>query len=97
MPDLSRLYTEHADEGLRIIGVSIDEDRKALQRFLRKQAPSYPVAHDDGEAAAWMEWKVPAIPALFLLDGEGQIVAQWSGEVPLAEVRTRVETLLSAD
>jgi thiol-disulfide isomerase/thioredoxin len=97
MPELSQLYSEHADAGLRIVGVSIDEDRKALERFLRKQAPSYPIAHDDGETAAWMEWKVPAIPALFLLDSQGQIVAQWSGEVPLGDVRSPVVELLVSD
>ena len=97
MPELSQLYREHQAAGLRIVGISIDEDRKALERFLRKQAPDYPIAHDDGEVAAWWEWKVPAIPALFLLDAQGNIVAQWSGEVPLSDVRARVEALLAGN
>lgn len=95
MPELEALYEEHADNGLRVLGISIDEDSKALRRFLAKRAPNYPVAHDDDEEApAWWAWQVPAIPALFLVDGEGQVVAQWAGEADMDEIRQEVDALL---
>jgi len=77
MPTLSRL---HEEGRVRVIGVSIDEDAGALRKFLRRKAPSYPVAHDTGDDPAWWAYRVPAIPAAFLLDGEGQVVAQWGAD-----------------
>ncbi len=77
MPTLSRLHQERADEGFRVVGISIDEDREKLEKFLKKRAPEYPVVHDGGDDPAWWAFRVPAVPATFLLDADGQIVDQW--------------------
>jgi glutathione peroxidase-family protein len=37
---------------------------------------------------------VRSVPAMFLVDAQGSIVAQWSGEVDLDQVTERVEALL---
>lgn len=76
MPTLSAL---HAEGEVRVVGISIDEERGTLDRFLRKKAPDYPVVHDGGDDPAWWAFRVPAIPAAFLLDTEGRIIAQWGG------------------
>lgn len=94
MPALSRLFEERADEGVRVVGISIDEDRSKLDSFLRKKAPAYPVVHDDGEDPAWWAYRVPAIPSAFLIDATGQIVAQWGADLTEEAVRQAVDDLL---
>ena len=94
MPELEALHREFAGDGFRVVGVSIDEERTALDSFLARRPVGYPVVHDGGEDPAWWQFRVPAIPAAFLLDAEGNIVAQWSGEIDGAELRAAVRQLI---
>jgi thiol-disulfide isomerase/thioredoxin len=97
MPELDALARDFADDGFGIVGVSIDEDRDDLESFLERRPVDYAIVHDGGEDPAWWKFRVPAIPAAFLLDAEGRIVAQWNGEIDTDELRTRVEELVAKD
>lgn len=97
IPELEQLARDFADEGLRVVGVSIDEERKDLDAWLARRPVAYPIVHDGGDDPAWWKFRVPAIPAAFLLDAEGRIVAQWNGEVDAAAVRAAIEALVDAD
>jgi len=97
MPALEELAGEFEDAGLRVVGVSIDEERGKLDAFLERRPVGYPIVHDGGDDPAWWQFQVPAIPAAFLIDAEGQVIAQWSGELDLDEVRAEIEKLVSAD
>jgi thiol-disulfide isomerase/thioredoxin len=96
IPELEQLNRDLGDD-LRVVGVSIDEKREDLDKFLARRPLSYPVVHDGGDDPAWWQFRVPAIPAAVLLDGEGQIVAQWNGKVDPAAVRQAVEAVLADD
>ena len=51
-----------------------------------------------GEDAGVGRVRVKAVPAAFLIDREGRIVAQWTGlPANRKEVETKVEDLLKAD
>lgn len=70
MPELDRLYRRHHDEGLDIIGISMDEaaDREAALAFVRDFA--YPVAmQQDADFRAF--GRIWAIPLLFVIDRHG--------------------------
>ena len=96
MPALEDLHRDFGGD-LRVVGVSIDEKREELERFLSRRPLAYPVVHDGGDDPAWWQFRVPAIPAAFLLDGNGDIVAQFSGEVDPAALREAVEALVATD
>ena len=97
MPELEQLSREFADDGLRVVGVSIDQDLEDLERFLQRRPVGYAIVHDGGDDPAWWNFRVPAIPAAFLLDGEGAIVAQWSGRIDPSDVRSAIESLGATD
>jgi thiol-disulfide isomerase/thioredoxin len=97
IPALEDLDRDFGEEGLQVVGVSIDEDRKTLENYLERRAVAYPLVHDGGEDPAWWSFRVPAIPAAFLLNTEGEIVAQWSGRIDMHAVRGSVRSLLDAD
>jgi len=99
MPELSAVHERWADRGFTVIGISIDEDReKEVKRFLEKTQVTYPIAIDDRTAPAWSDYLVKAVPAAFLVDTQGRIVAQWTGRtVDVAELEARLAELLTAD
>jgi thiol-disulfide isomerase/thioredoxin len=99
MPELSALQTKLAGRGFTVLGISIDEDReKEVKRFLKKTPVTYPIAIDAKAAPAWMDYRVKAVPAAFLVDRDGKIVAQWTGRtVDAAELEARLADLLKVD
>ncbi|MBZ0213810.1 MAG: TlpA family protein disulfide reductase [Nitrospirae bacterium] len=82
-PTLNELRKTYADRGFETLFVSIDQDKKALDRYLAGKPFDGPVVHaTDGR---WSEWDVTSVPAMFLVR-DGQIVAQWTGETPKAKL-----------
>jgi hypothetical protein len=52
---------------------------KPVRRFLASRRIGHPAALDAGPSPAWRAFQVRAVPAAFLLDREGRIMAQWTG------------------
>ncbi|MBK7190063.1 MAG: redoxin domain-containing protein [bacterium] len=100
MPRLQELHTAWADSGFMVLGVSVDEieegnDRAAkVAAFTAKHGVHYPVCIDGGETPAWSTYRVKAVPAMFLIDRAGNIVAQWTGEVDGDVVAREVERVI---
>lgn len=96
MPELQVLHERHAAQGLTVLGVSIDENAEAkVRRFIRAQRFGYPIAIDAATSPAWQAYRVKAIPAVFLIDRAGRVIAQWTGGAPDArELAATVERAL---
>tara|TARA_Y100000588_G_scaffold237180_1_gene250838 strand:+ start:480 stop:1163 length:684 start_codon:yes stop_codon:yes gene_type:complete len=93
MPKLQKLHSTYSDRGFDILGVSIDEDKnrvKKIKKMVDKMDISYPISLDVRQTPAWNQFKVKAIPAMYLVDGESQIVAQWTGKIDYAAVEKEV-------
>ncbi len=91
-PTLNELRRAHAERGFETLFVSIDQDKKALDRYLATKPFEGPVVHAaDGR---WSEWDVVSVPAMFLVR-DGQIVAQWTGETPKAQLDAAIKQALS--
>ena len=98
MPELEGLQSRHGGRGFTVIGVSIDEGkdaRKKVTKFLADRKITYRNVLDATSGAAWERYRVKTVPAAFLLDTEGRIVAQWTGKAPdVADVERHLDTLL---
>ena len=72
-----------------------------IKKMVDKLDISYPIFVDAKETPAWYQFKVKAIPAMYLLDRESQIVAQWVGKIDYDEVEKealkRLEKKLQAE
>ena len=93
MPRLQKLHSTYAERGFEVLGVSIDEDDNRIKKIDRtgeKLAIAYRIFIDAKEMPAWHQFKVKAIPAMFLLDREGQIVEQWTGKIDPEKVEQAV-------
>jgi thiol-disulfide isomerase/thioredoxin len=93
MPELVALQAKYGERGFTVVGVSIDDaepTRKKAAELARSKGLTYPVLYDTAPEAAFDAYRVKVIPAAYLLDAQGQIVAQWSGKVDLAAVDAAV-------
>ena len=100
MPELQSLHAKYASRGFQVVGVSIDEGATAaakVKKFIGAKRITYPIAIDSGKSAAWEAFRVKAVPAAYLLDREGRIVAQWTGApADMAQLEAKLEELLQA-
>ena len=95
MPELQKLHAKYADKGLIVLGVSIDEKgAKVVKPFIEKRKFSYPIALDSSDKPAWKSYRVKGVPALFLIDKEGDIIRQWTGKPDKKEVEEAVQSAL---
>lgn len=96
MPELQSLHDRYAARGLVVLGVSIDVGGTAkVKKHLAAKKFTYPIAMDSEKQPAWEAYGVKAVPAAFLLDREGRIVAQWTGSPP-ADLTEKLDALLAA-
>jgi cytochrome c biogenesis protein CcmG/thiol:disulfide interchange protein DsbE len=73
IPDFIAAYKEHRDEGLEIIGLSVDETSgPALLEWVKKQGINYPIALATPEIVRAFE-PGDFIPATIIVDRKGQI------------------------
>ncbi len=99
MPELQALHRKYAGRGFAVVGVSIDEGGPAkVKKYVAAKKIGYPIALDSEKSPAWDAYRVKAVPAAFLIDRQGRIVAQWTG-IPAnaAELEIKVAALLAAD
>ncbi len=80
LPNVKENYAAWHDRGFEVVGVSLDTDREALTDFLRDEQIAWPNLFNDGESGGWkhplaVKLNVQAIPATFLIDREGKVVA----------------------
>jgi len=98
MPELQKLLDEYGDKGLHVMGIAIDEgeDRvKKIEKYIQKHKISYPIFSDAKKAPAWHAYRVRAVPALFLVDQNGQVVSEWRGSVDHEALRQEVARLIT--
>ena len=89
IPNLKAVYEKFASKGLEIVSISIDKDDAAWQKALEEeQLPWRNFRDETGVADAY---SVSAIPAIFLVDGSGTIIATGLRGTALQE---KLETLL---
>ena len=78
LPHVKTAYDKYHGKGFEIVGISLDRERDALEKFIKKNEMSWP-QHFDGkawESPVAQKYGVDSIPATFLLDREGNIIAK---------------------
>jgi thiol-disulfide isomerase/thioredoxin len=89
VPRMEKLYEDYSSKGLRIIGLSLDNDTRRLEEFVKEHDIAYPIALDAGTDK---RYGVSGIPAAFLVDAAGFIV--WSGHPASSSLDDAIEKVL---
>jgi peroxiredoxin/YHS domain-containing protein len=91
VPELQKLHTKYSGKGFTVLGAAVGDTPEKVREFIKKRKVTYPMLLDsDG----WKNWGVKAVPAMFLIDKNGQIVRQWTGNANKKEVEKAVASLL---
>jgi cytochrome c biogenesis protein CcmG, thiol:disulfide interchange protein DsbE len=74
IPELQKLHNEYAEQGFKVVGVSLDESGKeTVQQFVTENSMTYPIALDpEGKLAN--VFQTTGIPTSVLIDRSGKIV-----------------------
>ncbi len=73
LPFLGRLASEYGPQGLSVDGVSFDEDRAALERFLQRTPVSFEILWDKGGEGLSDALQIQRLPTTLLLDRRGVV------------------------
>ena len=97
-PELQALQNQYAANGLKVIGVSVDEgDAAEVKTFVAEQKITYPIAVDpEGRIATLLQTTV--LPTSLLIDRDGKIVWRQIGAVMPndAKLKAAVEKAVAA-
>lgn len=82
IPELKRLHQEYADDGLVIVGVSVDMGgaEPAVRQFVKVNAIGYPIVLDPQSRVTAM-LRTTSIPTSVMLDRNGNVVWRHIGIV----------------
>jgi len=75
LPSLDQFQRELADQGVVVLGVSIDKDPKAYKRFLNKYNVSFLTARDPDNKIN-SEYGTFKIPETYLINRDGKVVGK---------------------
>ena len=82
IPDLIRLGNDMAEQGVAVLGISVDTTGPAqVGTFVQRHGMNYPVAIADHATRA-MYGGIPSIPTTFIIDADGVITHKIVGSAP---------------
>lgn len=94
IPGLINIRRTIGEDGLVLIGASLDEDEKALSAFMEKMKFNYPVKKSGPDLARAAG--VRGIPHMLIFDGRGEVAANESGFVPEEALRQFLRETMEA-
>ena len=95
-PFLDSLQARYESKGLRVVGLTLEDNEDAINAFLDEVLVRFTIVRDPTGHAGDV-FKVVAMPTTFLLDREGRVVARFEGgdKKSHASLEAAVSTLLS--
>lgn len=76
LPKLQKAYDTYHSKGFEVIGISMDEDKSVLEKFIKQKKIRWPQYFEgvrfDGKLAT--KYAIEAAPTAFLIDREGKII-----------------------
>jgi thiol-disulfide isomerase/thioredoxin len=77
-PWLNEIQERYAARGLQVIGVNVDKERELADAFVAEVPARFELRYDPAGALA-ERFDVRAMPSSFLIDAEGNVIAEHYG------------------
>ena len=96
-PSLEALHRALSDQGLVVIGVSVDESSRVLRRFVEEHGVTFLVLRDPSGIFAERVYRTVEFPTTYLIDADGIVreryvgPVEWDAPAALAHLRGRLE------
>ena len=94
-PWMHNMKQNYADQGLEILAVNLDKDRKLADAFLKEMDINFKVAFDESGGSA-SYYKLKGMPGSYLIGRDGKIHASHTGfrEKDKNQIEQAIKTLL---
>ncbi len=93
IPHFNKLYAEHHNQGLIVIGLALDDKAAEVGTFMRRQPIAYLVALASPELQRQFGG-IEVYPTAFLIDREGMVIKKYLGFTYPDEFERDVQALL---
>jgi len=93
IPHLVDLQNKYRDQGLQIIGISMDDGPEPVRDFYQRYRMNYPVAMGDAKIGE-LYGGVLGLPIAFLIGRDGRIAAKHIGATDLSVLEREIKALL---
>ena len=94
IPHLNELYRKYRDQGVNIVGISVDDNPRVLAAFDRDVHIEYASLMTSEEAEEAFGG-VAGLPSTFILDREGRLVRSYVGPVEMETLEGDIQALLA--
>jgi len=77
-PNILKNYEAYHDKGFEVVGVSLDEDREALETYVKEKEVPWTTLHEKeagGRHPAATYYGIMGIPSVILIDKEGKVIS----------------------
>ena len=79
IPNVLEQYEKYHKDGFEVIGVSLDQDREALEKFVDEQKIPWPILFEQAEGDAWQHplatfYGISGIPTVILIGRDGNVI-----------------------
>lgn len=89
LPELQALHTKFGDRGFAVVGVTVDDRAKLVDKATKSAKVTYPIVQST--PAVWSAYKVNALPSLVLVGRDGRIIKRYGGEADKAAMLAEIE------
>lgn len=75
IPNVKAVYDKYHGSGFEVIGISLDNDKSALKKFVKKNALPWPqsCSGDGWDDDLAKKYGISSIPAMFLIGKDGKV------------------------
>jgi len=79
IPNVLEQYEKYHDKGFEVVGVSLDQDRDALEKFVAEQKIPWPILFEQSEGDGWQHplatfYGISGIPTVILIGRDGNVI-----------------------
>ena len=93
MPKFQKLHDELGPKGFAVVGIATDEEGlPKVAPVVKKLNVRYPILISD--EAAWKNYGVTTLPAMFLIDRKGTMVKRFGGEADHKTIEAEIRKLV---
>jgi thiol-disulfide isomerase/thioredoxin len=85
-PALEKLYRKYGEKDLMILGISVNEDREIVEKFLSEHPHTYPIALTS-ENEMPLPYQISAFPTYIVIDRDGTVTTAVSGDKGFGDLR----------
>lgn len=81
LPHLTRMYEAYHDKGFEVVGIALDEERFAVESFVKRNKTPWPILFEDNPELAGMgnpnatRYGIELLPTVILVDQSGKVVS----------------------